>query len=38
MTTPLIDVATLAHAMDQGATRLMDARATPSAPPALRVM
>jgi thiosulfate/3-mercaptopyruvate sulfurtransferase len=38
MTTPLIDVATLAHALDQGATRLMDARATPSAPPALRVM
>jgi thiosulfate/3-mercaptopyruvate sulfurtransferase len=38
MTTPLIDVATLAHVMDQGATRLMDARATPSASPALRVM
>lgn len=38
MTTPLIDVATLAHAMGQGATRLMDARATASAAPALRVM
>ena len=38
MTTPLIDVATLAQALGEGATRLMDARATASAAPALRVV
>ncbi|OWQ55138.1 sulfurtransferase [Stenotrophomonas maltophilia] len=38
MTTPLIDVATLAQALGEGAMRLMDARATASAAPALRVV
>lgn len=38
MTTPLIDVTTLAQALDDGATRLMDARATASAAPTLRVV
>lgn len=38
MTTPLIDVTTLAQALDDGATRLMDARATASAVPTLRVV
>lgn len=38
MTTPLIDVTTLARALDDGATRLMDARATASAAPTLRVV
>ena len=38
MTTPLIDVATLARALEEGATRLMDARATASAAPALQVV
>ena len=38
MTTPLIDVTTLAQALDEGATRVMDARATASAAPSLRVV
>lgn len=38
MTTPLIDVTALAQALDDGATRLMDARATASAAPTLRVV
>ena len=38
MTTPLIDVTALAQALDDGATRLMDARATASAAPRLRVV
>ncbi|MNV09801.1 3-mercaptopyruvate sulfurtransferase [compost metagenome] len=38
MTTPLIDVTTLAQALDEGATRVMDARATASAAPSLRVL
>jgi len=38
MTTPLIDVTALAQALDDGATRLMDARATASASPTLRVV
>lgn len=38
MTTPLIDVTALAKALEEGATRLMDARATASAAPQLRVV
>lgn len=38
MTTPLIDVTALAHALEEGATRLMDARATASAAPPLTVV
>ncbi|WP_448129850.1 sulfurtransferase [Stenotrophomonas rhizophila] len=38
MTTPLIDVTALAKALEEGATRLMDARATASAVPQLRVV
>lgn len=38
MTTPLIDVTALAQALDDGATRLMDARAAASAAPTLRVV
>jgi thiosulfate/3-mercaptopyruvate sulfurtransferase len=38
MTTPLIDVTALAKALEEGATRLMDARATASAAPSLRVV
>lgn len=38
MTTPLIDVTALAKALEEGATRLMDARATASAAPQLRVL
>lgn len=38
MTTPLIDVTALAQALDDGATRLMDAPATASAAPTLRVV
>lgn len=38
MTTPLIDVTALAKALEEGATRLMDARATASATPQLRVV
>lgn len=38
MTTPLIDVTALAHALEAGATRLMDARATAGAAPPLTVV
>jgi len=38
MTTPLIDVTALAHALEEGATRLMDARATAGAAPPLTVV
>jgi len=38
MTTPLIDVTALAQALEEGATRLMDARATASAAAPLRVV
>ncbi len=38
MTTPLIDVTTLPQALDEGAARVMDARATASAAPSLRVV
>ncbi|MEN5039041.1 sulfurtransferase [Stenotrophomonas sp. TWI1149] len=38
MTTPLIDVTALAKALEEGATRLMDARATASAAPPLTVV
>ncbi|MER2176897.1 MAG: sulfurtransferase [Stenotrophomonas maltophilia] len=38
MTTPLIDVTALAQALEEGATRLMDARATASAAPPLQVV